>query len=259
MQKRKRANQKLRKLVSKSKPKTSRKPYLSRFTGSNRTSEIKTQDMNFTNIGLYLVDQLDPRALMINSTGVQQNIAAIQQGTSISQRVGNKILLKSVRIRLALVETSQAGSANNTSQPYRVMLVYDRQPTGIYRPVNNILSGIRQDGLQQNGTYSSNIDPNSLDRYVVLMDELKMTPTYNIAGITNVAVKQNGATDHREYVVDRYINLKNLETVFNTSTSPMVIANMQTGSLLLIVLGTTASGSEPYALQGTVRLRFYDP
>lgn len=248
---------------NKTAPKKYSKPIIKRYkpnvynkySAKKKSQEIKTVDMRFYgtyNVGIYTPDLLVNPVLMLNTSGSVQNIACIQQGAGVSQRIGNKIALKSLRIRLALGILEQ--DYLSTSE-CRFMIVYDRQPNGTYPTIANILLQNYQDNTTVNGYWQSNININQIDRYVVLMDKMLTLPPYNG---TTTTTNMIGVTEQKCFMIDEFIKLKRLETCFSTSTNPCTIANIQTGALYVITSGDIVPKSEPYCLEGTMRLRFYD-
>lgn len=251
MYKRKNNKRKSRPIIKRYKPNVYNK-----YTAKKRTQEIKTLDMTFSgnyNVGIYTQDQLNNPVIMINTTGTIQNLACIQQGTAVSQRVGNKVALKSLRIRLALSILDQDYSSTSEC---RLMIVYDRQPNGTYPTIANMLQLIKQDGSTSNGNEVSSINVSQLDRYVVLMDKLISLPPYTTNNLSTTSML--GITQQSSYIIDEFIKLKRLETSFSTTSNPSIISNVQTGALYVVSLGDIVPKSEPYCWAGNMRLRFYD-
>jgi len=59
-------------------------------------------------------------------------------------------------------------------------------------------------------------------------------------------------------VIDEYINLKDMETIFNGTANPLLIGNVQTGALIIATIGDVLAANQPYSLRGVARLRFRD-
>lgn len=201
----------------------------------------------------YVVDLNVPTVINIDTTGLIQNLCVIQQGNGEWNRLGNKISLKSLRIRLELfggynvyISASQA----------RFLIIYDRQPNGAYPTLTNMLSTIRQDGTPVNGTLFSNININLFERFIVLMDEFVTLPPFQSGALLDTS--EMTVTAQSSFTIDRYLKLKNLETVFSTTTAPLPISNVQTGALYVVSYGDVAQGSEPWSWKGEMRLRFKD-
>lgn len=221
-------------------------------THKKLSSELKTLDLSFT-AGVtnpYTVDTNPFHVLNLNTgTASVQQISAIQQGTGVSQRIGNKVALKSLRIRMNLVSI---GNTFVIPTRGRVMILYDRNPNGSYVAANSILSAYTQANVVQSGTYSDNLNPNFFDRFVVLMDKFITLQSLS------AAVETTGPTDPESFKVDEFIKLKDLECVYQGTANPLLIANASVGSLQVLTYGDIGSGSDPWALTGTMRLRFRD-
>lgn len=233
---------------------------IARFKAPKTTGQaIKTLDCQY--IGPYafavpfVQDQLQPSQIPITTTPVIQQITTVQQGPGISQRIGNKICLKSLRVRFDLGYVP----ANNVeiTQSARFIVVYDRNPNGAYPTVNQILAANRQDGTTNNGTMWSSINCNLLDRFVILLDEFKILPPVDSVTAIN-GTWQTGPTNQEAFKIDKYIKLKGLETVFSNTANPQVIANTQVGALYIVAWGNVAQAVGTYTWVGETRLRFYD-
>lgn len=230
-----------------------KKSIFSNYATNFHKVQVKTVDMTFNAavVRPYVPDLLAPTGIVMNTTGTIQNLAAIQQGTAESQRVGNKVALKSLRLRLRL---RNSGFLTDQISAGRVMVIYDRQPNGVYPAISTILSTVNQAGTIIAGTLDSSINVNLLERFIVVMDKyLALQPSNNALQPYNT-----GSTDQRNFQIDEFLKLKNLETAFSDTVSPMTIAQVPTGALYLICLGNIVSGSEPFYWQGEVRLRFRD-
>lgn len=226
------------------------------------------------------------------NTNTTQALNLITQGPGVMQRIGNKISLKSLRLRLTLQDTSLQPAAvvvgANTSAPVpfaslsmafpttaRLGLVYDRQPSSqtTYPVVYpGILGAIQQDSTttvtEPYYNVFANIDVNSLERFTMLMDKTlvlpgkaeNLAPTNEAVGVqTGPVAPQVGPTSFKEpYLIDEFIKLRDLETVFNTTAANATIAFVVTGSLILFSLGSEAMATEPWFWGGMARVRFHD-
>lgn len=223
-----------------------------------RQGEVKTLDTQFTvtNVGTGYVPDTNPAMQLPgwNDPLGRQAVNLVQQGTAFSQRIGNKIKMKSVRIRMFL-KTSTAPQL--VVIPLRILLVYDRQTNGAY--INNtlLLGQANQNGNLGVGSQTDNINPNFFDRFVVLMDKFIAAPPIAAGVLTSILTI--GATESKTHIVDEFIRLKGLDTVFNTTANPCTIGCVNTGALILVCSGSVASAGNGYNLDGTVRLRFWDP
>lgn len=231
---------------------------IGRFASHSRranSDEIKTMDVPFRGAynAVYTPDTNPAQILNLDSgTATLQAVNLCQQGVGISQRLANKIAMKSLRIRMNLTPT---GNATADPTYARVMLIYDRNANGTYPATNLILSDSIQNNTVTAGLFNSNLNPNLFDRYAVLMDKLLVIPcaqaTVNLTSVTP-------STEHMEWDIDEFIKLKNLETQFSGTANPMTIAQVQTGALQILCMGSATAANTSWALFGTTRLRFRD-
>jgi len=239
---------------------------ISKFTKrSNSGEEIKTLDLNFSGAynATYTADTQPQQTLNCSSsTQTIQALNLIQQGAGISQRIGHKVSLKSLRLRFNILSKPSAVSTV-LSGSVRVLVIYDRNPEGTYPATNAILSNSVQSNQITNGTYLDNLNPNFFDRMVILMDKWISLPPLNTGGLTNEYYV--GPTETCNFhVIDEYINLKSLECVYgnqsngSATTNPLTIAYIQTGALYIMALGDMSEANTSYSLAGTCRLRFRD-
>nr|WAE42732.1 MAG: capsid protein [Cressdnaviricota sp.] len=230
--------------------------------GFRVSSETKTLDTLFTaayTAGTYTPDTFPTTSyqmLPLNiGTATVQALNLCQQGTGISQRVGNKISMKSLKIRLQLQQT--ANTSPQTNNHNRFLIVYDRQPNTTYPASNTILSSIGGNNVLANGIYTDSLNPNLMDRYTILMDEMLVLPQWDTGAIT--ATSNTTSTEHREFCIDRYINLKSLVTNYSGSASPMTLSLISTGALYVICYGSASiNGTDSWQLYGSIRLRYHD-
>lgn len=225
------------------------------FSGKINKTQVKTVD-NYFQAAIakpYVVDIIAPTLVNIDTTGVLQNLATIQVGTGEYNRVGNKVALKSLRIRFSITSATPTTPQLGPNVA-RLMVIYDRQPNGAYPTIANLLNLIRQDGTAVNGTCWSSINLNLLERFIVLMDKCFTLPSILSDG-TEVGV---WPMNEELYMIDEFIKLKNLETVYSNTASPLAIAQVQVGALYLLSLGDTTQANAPYAWKGETRLRFRD-
>nr|WAE43236.1 MAG: capsid protein [Cressdnaviricota sp.] len=231
-------------------------PLFRAFAAKNNKQSVKTVDQTYQ-VALavpYVPDLMAPTVINIDTTGAIQNLCTVQMGTGEYNRIGNKIALKSLRLRFNLTPNN-----NNviTFSNARLMVIYDRQPNAAYPNLTSMLNTARQDGTSVNGTMWSNINVNLFERFIVLMDDYIPVPPNAIVGLV-AGSDVVGPTELKSFQVDKYIKLKNLETVFQSTASPITIANIQTGALYLVSIGDLGGGAAPWSWKGETRLRYKD-
>lgn len=251
--------------------------------------ETKTADFVFSG-NVYATNYV-PDVNITRYTGLpinanQNNIQAVNlitQGPGVQQRIGNKISLKSLRLRLSLGDTVRnpaaplawnAGMAINSNA--RLFVTYDRQPSGnaaypntFAAAATGIISAIAQDGTttfaDPQAILYANIDVNNLERYTMLMDKTLVLPGKGQigagGGVMQYAVQEGPTAFKEPYLIDEFVKLRDLETVFNgtpAANAPVPIANVVTGALYLCSIGEIPTTLEPWYWRGVVRTRFHD-
>jgi len=231
---------------------------VSRYQGYGKYgAEVKRVDYGFYQnyANPYVVDATLPTYLQISTSGLVQMVNVCQQGVGISQRVGNKICMKSLRLRFVIQPTGNAGG--QFGENLRFMVIYDRNPNGMYPASNLILSQISQANTVIAGTYLDNLNPNLLDRFVTMLDKRVYLPALDTAnGVASTYLTTPTVMD--SFIIDEFVKLRDLETIYSATSSPMVVANVQVGALYLLAMGDIAAGSEQWCLKGNTRLTYHD-
>lgn len=239
-------------------------------------AETKIIDNYFQNEATsipYVPDQVTPGdyffyGLNIDDTGMSvQALNLIQSGAGPSFRIGNKVALKSLRIRL-YINPFYTNVPDQTKLSYvpiwgRVMIIYDRQPSGATTPqAQNILGQAQINGIQTGGLIESGIDINNVERYKVIRDILNCYPANAIGPAGPDFRNYPGTTDPRSTMIDEYLTLNDLETIFGpytpTQQNPISIKSITTGALYILVYGDVAQNVTPYYYTGNIRLTFHD-
>lgn len=156
----------------------------------------------------------------------------VQQGATAYNRIGTKILIKSIKFSAIL---SMGGSAP-TSNAARVMLVYDRQTNGAFPSISAILS----ENVSTAPVFGSGVNMANRSRFVILRDQYFTT---NINGTTIEPINW-------------FIKTK-LETQFSSNAGN--IGDINTGAIYLVATSLTNSSVcslQLYQVQS--RLRYFD-
>lgn len=211
------------------------------------TGELKGMDTDISAIGAFLATT--------NTNGDCICLNLVQQGAGSWNRVGRKIHSKSVRFSGAFSLTMSEVATSTFSPVGRVVLVWDKQPSGAALPTFDAVFGT----TDQTGTEASNVlaPPryDNMDRFRVLrdwrLDELGQ------GVVTNAATSISTVCS---YSFDEYVKLPDLETVFSGQTNPMTIADLSSGALLLYFRQTSATlgGSWSCDAFSFARLRYRD-
>jgi len=203
--------------------------------------EKKSIDLPIANYGL-------------SSTAVFTPINLIRTGSTFTNRIGRKIEMKSIRINGFL----DVIRASLDKDYVRVMIVYDRQPTGALPAISDLL----QDSDQATANTTNSVSApnvNNVDRFHVLRDYRITPPVVSAFTSAGSYTIQNDIDPLcPAFKFDCYMKLKGLSTQYKADSSPSVIGDIATGTLYLVTYGLIASGSEAFQLVANVRLRFED-
>lgn len=160
-------------------------------------------------------------------------IATVAQGASVNQRVGKKIMWKSLQCR-GTMNNRTTSVANDVA----VMIVYDKRPTGALPAVTDILNTAT--------AASFNNDANS-GRFRILkrIDEV-------LIGNTTTPT-----TGQEEKDVSFFLDLKGMPSVFKAAGTG-AIGDIEEGALYLVCVGDNAAGTAAAYLTAGFRTRFID-
>jgi len=170
-----------------------------------------------------------------NTTGSIVLAATIPQGAAVQERVGKKILLKSMQVRGYVTAD---GTTTTTMGAW--ILVYDKRPTGALPTITDILDTINVNSFLN--------DANS-GRFKILARR-----SYQVNGNSSSAGQQ---TEGTLQVIDEYVKLKGLQTVFKAAGTGQM-GDIEEGALYLVVVGVTAAGTADCTFQLGCRTRFLD-
>lgn len=171
-------------------------------------------------------------AYNLNTTGSLVLIPTIPQGSSVSQRVGKKVLLKSLQCRGNVYSDASAAVPQGA-----MMIVYDKRPTGTLPAITDVLVSISPDAF--------NNDSNA-GRFQILK-----RIDWQFVGASNASTSTAPA-----FSCDFYLNLKNRPLVFKAAGTG-AIADIEEGALYLVTVGSNASPGGAMLGAG-FRTRFYD-
>lgn len=169
----------------------------------------------------------------LDTTGSITLIATVPQGTSVSQRIGKKISLKSLQIRGSCFQSS--GAAMND---VAFLIVYDKRPTGSLPAITDVLVSAN--------AIAFNNDNNS-GRFVILK-----RVDMNLIGSGSTP-----ATGREQQTIDAYVPLKGKMTVYKAAATG-AIADIEEGALYLITVGSNVAGTSAATMQASFRTRYMD-
>lgn len=166
----------------------------------------------------------------LDTTGSIVQLNVVPQGAGTSQRVGKKIMLKSLQCH-GHIHTNQDTEILHTS----VLIVYDKRPTGILPAITDVLVTANSN--------SFNNDVNS-GRFSIL----KRWDDVLIGGDDAVGTPQ---TSNNAKSSDWFLKLTGLPQVFKAAGTG-AIGDIEEGALYLITVGNIAAG----VLAGIANLGF---
>lgn len=183
-----------------------------------------------------LVSQIAPElknvdvavSLAANNGGAVLLLNGVAPGTALNQRVGRRILLRSLRYYLAASVTAATG----VDQFHRVLVVLDSQPNGAALAAADVLDGGQ----------SSQVNISNQLRFKILLDR-------------RIYLNASGEPDSAR-LIDGSIGM-NTVVQFNSGVAGTV-ADIATNSLYLVVLGSEAAGVTAGTVAGTTRVRYSD-
>lgn len=169
------------------------------------------------------------------ATSVPLLMNAIAEGASFQERIGEVASLKRIDVRL----TFDKHANNNDPVTFvRVMLVWDKQPNGGLATVGSILENPNIHVGNEDANILSQLNAQTRPRFGILKDSLlPMSDGHNAnrtlkwsVGLSNRKVQYNGAGG--------------------------AIANINTGALLLLVMGNITDGGSVSTVSGQIRMFF---
>lgn len=162
-------------------------------------------------------------------------VNGVSTGTDYTNRIGRKILMRSILFR-CLIEPNSSFS-QNTGDVIRLMLVYDTQSNSATPNVTDILNS---------ANYLEPSNLNNRDRFLILMDKFyAVNPsTYTAGALTN--------GNPVNLVCKKYKKIYK-ETVF--SGTGATSASIQSGALYLLVINQT---NQVTNYSWNCRIRFED-
>lgn len=191
-----------------------------------------------------------------NPTFLQNNFLClnlVQQGAAYYNRIGTKINLKSLKLRLRFTVNTNLSNANTT---FRILVVYDKNNNGYPPVVQDILQSIYQDGTSVLNVYSS-VNINYRDRFEILLDEFITLPPVSSPTPGQFVIVGGLAVP---YTYEKYLKLKDRPQMYRGTASPITIGSVVSGAIYLLPISDLPQASllNPYDMGGEARVRFTD-
>lgn len=175
----------------------------------------------------------------------------IQQGTGSWNRIGRNALLKSVRCSGEIQAQWTSGGPILQAPWFRLVLVWDTQPSGIIPNKNDIFGNTNQSGIETSTIYN-HIRYDNMSRFSIIHDEMH---TMDLSALVTV----NDFTVQRNCKFDFFVPLKDRKVTYSGQSSPLQISDISSGALYFIVLNDAeATAGFGMGINGTARLRYTD-
>jgi len=205
---------------------------------------------------LYVGTESAATYLALNTTGTIQCVNLIQVGSSMFNRIGRKIEMKSIRL-VCDIETLNVTRATITPDIGRIMVIYDRQTNGANPAQADFLQDTDQAGTNYTTAFSG-LNMNNRERFVTLIDKkLSLPQGTATAGVLTNVFPNDGLSIPAQF--DEFRKLRGLTTHYKADSNPAVIGDISTGGLFIVSLGfAQTAGTELYRYQWNVRLKYTD-
>jgi len=164
---------------------------------------------------------VDQANYVADTTGSVTLLNGVATGTDFTDRIGRKIIMRSLYIQ------GYVAAIDNTVSPNisRLIVVYDNQSNGAAPAVLDVL---------KQASSISQINLNNRDRFKILVNK-----TFPIAVIDNTATQAlaGSPTIHKVKIFKKLRH----EALFNGTTA--AIGSIATGSIYMITIGNTAANT----------------
>lgn len=175
----------------------------------------------------------------INTTATYTLLNGLAPGTAANQRVGQKVTIRSLELRLKLTTTAATG----VNQVCRYLLLLDRQANGAApAAVTDFLVG------------QSTTAPRQLanrKRFKLIRDN-----TFPMGGVLNGA--GTGSAEPSDRYEKDYVKFKRPLIVEYNAGVAGTIADIASNSLFFVTFGTEVAGNTDVGCTGYIRIRYTD-
>ncbi len=181
----------------------------------------------------------------------------VQRGNGYFNRIGNKLRMKSVRLRGQFNYTykDQATTGNIDEQVVRMVVIWDKRPGAAIPTYDEVFQESDEAGTQT-ANFLSDVKFEHTTRFQVLRDVVQRMPV-------NYFPRAVGGTQDRNTVkvpFDEFVKLKGREVQLDGTANPMTSANITTGALFIYFRASAgvANTADVSIAQSHYRLRYYD-
>jgi len=179
----------------------------------------------------------------------------IQEGTGSYNRIGRKVALDSIRVRLRWTCNIKQDVTTPATIPQNLMrfvLVWDRQPGNTVPSWDEVFQGITQNSSTV-VTVLSMAKYSAMSRFTILRDHV-VTARSQASAIS--PANHYNATG----VWDEYVKLGKRECTYKGTANPLTIASINSGALYLMAAAsmTTPNAAAFISDESVARLRYFD-
>lgn len=190
------------------------------------------------------VSDIDTGTVQVNTTGSISLLCCPTLGSDMTNRIGRKILMKSVYVRgFVRIDTINV-PGTILQQLCRMVLLVDMQPNGALPAVTDIL---------KEASPVSQLNLNNRDRFKILCDKEWIFDHQNLV---NTAGASYATAGRSVGIVKKYKKL-NIETIFN-GVNGGTIADITSGALLMLWIGSNVAGTTDSNAVLSTRVRYND-
>lgn len=202
---------------------------------------------------------------IISTTATFTLINGLVSGATETNRIGRKIMMKSLHFTGRLIPSGNQAAANPPGMEYlRMIIVYDRQPNAAVFATADVLQSTDQAATTAT-TSLDHFNMSNAERFKIVRDlrisiqqrPMDATLEYNVARIGQQTFPGCTKDSFGVPCYEQFIKLNGLETHYNNGSAGTV-ADITSGSLYVFTLGNVAVANACYSIQWTARLRYWD-
>jgi len=225
----------------------------STYAGARGERAWVHQAINLAKKGMDTDVSLTPVIATTNTNASSFVLNLVQQGNGSWNRVGRKIIPKSLRIKgvATFNQTVVVATGAQDGNELRQVVVWDKQPSAGAIPTFDAIFGITvQDGTESCPDITCPPRYDTMDRFKVVSDKTwsQGPGFYSSTG--------TGPLNQIVVCIDEYIKLNVGETVFSGQSAPMTIADINTGALYVFYRARNNTASATVSVDAIARLRY---
>lgn len=235
---------------------------IARRVGATMKKEIKYVDDNSTGWATGATPQYtSPLPFVSPANAVPVIIGKIITGAGPNNRIGSKVVNKSLHIRGTVGPNQANVTGNFVSDILRVVVVYDEQTNGAPPAFTDIFTCLNWNNATDQTAFAS-LNMNNRDRFKVLVDEQFLAPQHTqTAGVVSALINLDttGNASAAKWNFERFIRLPpGMVTHYKASTG--VVGDVATGGLFILAFsgGGGVYTACPWSFYSTIRLRYDD-